>query len=228
MIGVMKSFLFSNSEDRKRRFVCLFLFFCFFSLIATIPFSYAQTLDEVVASVEKHYQHVPDLTAKVTQKNILKALGKTQIYEGTLQIKKPGKLKLEYKNGQVIVVNGADALIYTPKSRQVVKKTFSDFQQMNIPVAFLLGAAHIRDDFKPRQPDSKKPRAFELVPKKQGAVMKKLNLEVTETGRIVKLTILDKSGNATELTFNDVNEGVGLNDAVFEFTPPKGTNIIEQ
>ena len=138
-----------------------------------------------------------DLVAKVSQKNFLKNLGKTQTFDGTLQIKKPGKLRLEYTNGQLILVDGKSALFYSKKSEQVIKKTFTDFEHMNIPVAFLLGAAHIRDDFEVLQPDPKLPGKLELMPRKPGAAMTKLELDADANGRITALVIYDRSGNIT-------------------------------
>ncbi len=200
----------------------------FFSAFIAIHPAHAQTVQDVVAAVESHYSEVTDLTAKVTQRNFLKSVGKTQRFEGTLWIKKPGKLRLDYTNGQVILVNGKAALFYSKKSEQVIRKTFTDFEHMNIPVAFLLGAAHIRDDFDVLQPDPKSPRSFELLPRKQGAAMKKLSLQTDDTGRIMGLTIFDKSGNTTEIVFSDVQEGAPIDDKLFVFKAPKGTEIIEQ
>ncbi len=203
-----------------------------FSLVFTAPTAVrpasAQTVGEAIAAVEKHYQDVSDLSAKVTQKNFLKALDKTQTFEGTLLIRKPGKLRLEFTNGQLILIDGKAALFYSKKSSQVIKKTFSDFESMNIPVAFLLGAAHIRDDFDVLQPDPKAPRSLELIPKKSGAAMKNLGLESDDSGRITRLTIFDRSGNVTEIIFTAERENEGLGDKLFTFKPPKGTEIIEQ
>jgi hypothetical protein len=42
---------------------------------------------------------------------------------------------------------------------------------MNIPVAFLLGASHIRDDFDVLQPGPQAPGLLELVPRKPKAAM---------------------------------------------------------
>src|SRR5512140_642062 len=119
--------------------------------------AWSQTAQEAVTAVEDHYRGVNELTARVTQTNRLKALGKTQTFEAALSIKKPGKLRLDYTNGQIILVDGKTALFYSKKSGQLVKKAFTDVEQMNIPVAFLLGAAHIRDDFDVLQPDPKAP-----------------------------------------------------------------------
>jgi outer membrane lipoprotein carrier protein len=189
---------------------------------------YAQTVQEVIAAVENHYRDLTDLTAGMTQKNNLKSVGRTQTFDGALKIKKPGMLRLDYTNGQVILVDGRVALFYSKKSQQVIKKTFTDIEHMNIPVAFLLGAAHIRDDFDVLQPDPKAPRDLELLPKKTGAAMKKIGLHTDADGRIVAMTIFDKSGNTTEMTFTDMHEGTGIDERQFHFTAPKGTEIIEQ
>jgi len=188
----------------------------------------AQTVQDVVAGVEDHYRELVDLTARVVQKNDLRSVGRKQIFDGLLWIKKPGKLRLEYTNGQLILVDGKAALFYSRKSEQAVRKTFTDFEHMNIPVAFLLGAAHIRDDFDVTQPDPGMPRMLELLPKKPGAAMKKLVLRTDEAGRIVGMTIFDKSGNTTEITLSDAREGAGVDDKQFVFKAPKGTEIIEQ
>ncbi len=193
-----------------------------------MPPAAAQSVEEAVLAVENHYRELIDLTAKVVQKNHLKSLDKTQTFEAVLWIKKPGRLRLDYTNGQVILVDGKAALFYSLKSEQVVKKTFSDIEQMNIPVAFLLGAAHIRDDFEVRQPDPTAPRRLELVPKKTGAAMKKLILGSDDAGRIASLDILDKTGNRTEIIFSDMREGAGIDDKRFVFKAPKGTEVIEQ
>jgi outer membrane lipoprotein carrier protein len=211
---------------RRFRLVAIALVMLF-TVYAAIKQAHAQTAQDVVASVENHFRDLADLTSKVTQKNVLKSIGKTQKYEGTLFIKKPGKLRLEYSNGQLILIDGKAALLYSKKNEQVIKKTFTDFEHMNIPVVFLLGAAHIRDDFDVQQADAKKPRELELLPRKPGAAMKKMRLRVDDAGRIMELMIFDRSGNTTTITFTDIREGTGVDDQRFIFKAPKGTEIIE-
>jgi outer membrane lipoprotein carrier protein len=214
------------SAGKKLLFVAIP--FLMFSLVSTArqPAD-AQTIHDAAVDVENHYRDLVDLTAKVVQKNDLKSIGKTQTYEGTLYIKKPGKLRLDYSNGQIILVDGKAALFYSKKSEQLIKKTFTDFEHMNIPVAFLLGAAHIRDDFDVLQADPKTPRDLELLPRKPGAAMKKMRLHVDDAGRILDLTIFDRSGNTTTITFTDIREGARVDDQRFVFKAPKGTEIIE-
>jgi len=203
------------------------LTFLFFGVAAAEVLS-EKSAQDIVAIVENHYRLVNNITAKVVQNNFLRSIGKTQKFEGRLWIKKPGKLRLDYTNGQTILIDGNDALFYSKKSEQVIKKSFIDFQHMNIPVAFLLGAANIRDDFDVSQLDSKTPRLMELLPKLSGAAMKKLRVMTDENGRITSLTIFDKAGNVTDIAFHDIQEGDKIDEQVFALKPPKGTEVIEQ
>lgn len=223
---MMRNFLGKRIVDSINAKFFLAFLLLFFTPSAVNTF--AQTVNEAVQALEKHYQDLGDLKAKVIQKNHLASLGKTQVFEGTLSIKKPGKLRLEYTNGQLILIDGKSALFYSKKSEQVIKKTFTDFEHMNIPVAFLLGAGHIRDDFEVLQPDPKRPYQLELIPKKPGAAMKKLTITCDNAARITQLAIDDKSGNVTEIQFSEIREGTGVDDKVFTFKIPKGTEIIEQ
>ncbi|HYA87162.1 MAG TPA: outer membrane lipoprotein carrier protein LolA [Nitrospirota bacterium] len=213
--------------SKRLIFFALIIFFFSALTFAGRP-ARAQTGQEVVSRVENHYSNVPSLTAKVTQKNLLKAIGKTQTFEGAIWMRKPGKIRIDYTNGQMIMVDGKTALFYSKKSDQVIRKTFADVQQMNVPVTFLLGAAHMSDDFDVLQPDPKSPLSLELLPKKPGAAMKKLNLVTDETGRISNITIFDKSGNTAEIILSEVQEGASVDDRLFSFKVPKGTEIIEQ
>lgn len=184
--------------------------------------------DEAVEAVEAHYRDLVDLTAAVVQKNFLKSVEKTQAFKGTLSIKKPGKLRLEYTNGQVIVVDGKEAWFYSKKSSQAIRRTFKDFEQANIPVAFLLGAGAIRREFEVSRPEAGDPRVLDLKPRKTGAAMKKLRLYTNDSGRITRMIVYDRSGNTSDIVFSDVKEGVGLEDTPFRFKVPKGTEVIEQ
>lgn len=183
---------------------------------------------DAVQAVEAHYREIVDLTAKVVQKNFLRSVEKTQRFEGSLAIKRPGKLRLEYTNGQVIVVDGKEAWFYSKKSSQAIRRTFKDFEQANIPVAFLLGAGAIRQDFDVSVPEADKPRMLDLVPKKPGAAMKKLRLHADENGRISRMIVYDRSGNTSDVQFSDVKEDANIDDGQFRFKVPKGTEVIEQ
>ncbi len=187
------------------------------------------TKDQVLASVEDHYSRLTDLTAKVVQQNYLKSVDKRQRFEGTLTIKKPGRLRLAYTDGQLVVIDHREIWIYSRANAQAIRRTFRDFEQANIPVAFLLGAGSIRKDFEVTLVPADIPvSVLDLVPRKRGAAMKKLRLLVDNSGSITRMIIFDRSGNMTDILFAGVKENTGVPDSLFRFKAPKGTEIIEQ
>lgn len=186
-------------------------------------------MTDTVRLIETHYRDLADLTAQVVQKNYLKTIDKTQTFEGTLKIKRPGKLRLEYTNGQVIVIDGKEAWFYSKKSEQAIRRTFKDFEQANIPVAFLLGAANVRDDFNVvERKEGAIRHALDLTPKRTNAAMTRIELVCDDAGRISAMVVHDRSGNTSTIAFSDVRENTGLNDGLFRFKVPKGTEVIEQ
>ncbi|MDA8099095.1 MAG: outer membrane lipoprotein chaperone LolA [Nitrospiraceae bacterium] len=201
-----------------------------FGAEATAPSASVTAPDtaDPVGRIEAHYRALTDLQATVVQKNYLKPVDKTQTFDGVLFIKRPGKLRLEYTNGQVIVIDGKEAWFYSRKSEQAIRRTFKDFEQANIPVAFLLGAADMRREFEISFPDAAKPLTLDLKPKKKGAAMKKIEIDADQTGSILRMMIYDRSENTSEILFKDIREGVGVDDKLFRFKVPKGTEVIEQ
>jgi len=188
------------------------------------------TATDLAGLIEGHYRDLADLTARIVQKNYIKSVNKTQTFEGTLAIKRPGRLRLEFTNGQIIVIDGKEAWFYSKKSEQAIRRTFRDFEHANIPVAFLLGASEIRQEFDVQAPEAGAPQAaLDLLPKKRsGTTMKKLRLHADESGRLTRMVITHRSGDTTDIQFTDVQEGTGLDDARFQFRVPKGTEVIEQ
>ena len=184
--------------------------------------------DTVIQGIEDHYRELRTLKAAVVQKNLFKSIGKTKTFKGTLFIKKPGKLRLDYTNGQRIVIDGSTVWFYSRTSEQVIRRTFTDFEHANIPVAFLLGAATIRNDFDVIQPQAQDACLLDLIPKKPGAIMKKISIRSDNAGRITEMKIFDTSGNISTIQFTDVQEGMELAEKLFRFSVPKGTEIIDQ
>jgi outer membrane lipoprotein carrier protein len=186
------------------------------------------TKEELVRAIEVHYSGLTDLTAKVVQKNFLKSVGKTQQFEGKLWIKRPGKLRLEYSNGQIVVIDGKEVWFYSRANSQAIRRTFEDFEQANIPVAFLLGAGAIQRDFDVSLLESEQGDFLQLVPKKREAAMSRIRLLADNAGRITRMIIIDRSGNRSDVVFADVHENTGIGDSIFRFKAPKGTEVIEQ
>src|SRR5256886_14473714 len=80
----------------------------------------AQTLEDVVRDVETAYGRMTDLRAEFTQTAFNKSLNQTIPAQGTVYLKKGGKLRWEYTEPtpQEIVSDGKKLWVYTPRSEE--------------------------------------------------------------------------------------------------------------
>lgn len=81
----------------------------------------AQTLEDVVRDLEDAYSRMTDLRADFTQTAFNKSLNQTIPAQGSVYLKKGGKLRWEYKEPtpQEIVSDGKKLWVYTPVLNQV-------------------------------------------------------------------------------------------------------------
>src|SRR3970040_2891804 len=93
-----------------------------FSRLAPAPpvAAAAQTLDDVVRSLETVYARVLDLRADFSQQAFNKSLDQTIPARGTVYLKRGGKLRWEYTEPtpQQIVSDGKKLWVYTPALNQ--------------------------------------------------------------------------------------------------------------
>src|SRR5437588_10891477 len=81
----------------------------------------AQTLEDVVRDVQTAYGRMTDLRAEFSQSAFNKSLNQTIPAQGTVYLKKGGKLRWEYREPtpQEIVSDGATLWVYTRTLNQV-------------------------------------------------------------------------------------------------------------
>src|SRR3990167_3524770 len=91
------------------------------ALLLGAPAIRAQTLDDVVRDLEAVYSRMTDLKAEFSQTAFNKSLNQTIPAQGTVWLKRGGKLRWEYTEPtpQQIVSDGRKLWVYTPALNQV-------------------------------------------------------------------------------------------------------------
>jgi outer membrane lipoprotein carrier protein len=205
------------------------------AVITTLPtLATGQELDQVVAGVEATYGKINDLRAEFTQTAYNRSLGQDIKAEGTVYLKKGGKMRWDYKSPspQQIVSDGTSLWVYTPELNQVNKG--------NAPKAlagpagsFLAGLGRVRNEFSVRflNPASKVDASgrpvIDLAPKNPTPLLTRLVLHVDPKDYVVRQAVLyDQAQNTVTMTFNKVTINPGLADSLFVFTPPPGAAVV--
>lgn len=196
----------------------------------------AQTpdLDALVNGLESTYGKMNDLKADFTQVAKNRSLGQDVKAEGTVYLKKGGKMRWEYKSPspQQIVSDGTYLWVYTPELNQVNKGDAP--KALAGPAgSFLQGLGKVREEFTVRflNPANKTDGAgrpvLDLTPKKPTPLLTRLVLTLDPKDYVVREAVLyDQLQNTVTMSFNRVVINSVLSDTLFAFTPPKGAAVV--
>ena len=192
---------------------------------------FAETIDEIVNKVQETYDNAQDLEATFIQESFIKMMNKVEKSEGKVYIKKPGKMRWDYKKPkkQEIVIEGGIIWIYQPEQRQVMKAPFSNDPRNRTPVSFLYGVGRLKDDFEIKLSKGSSNYIMALTPKGAKGNIEKIFLEVDSNDYTIQsFSLFDIYGNKTTITFKDIKVNKGLKDSLFHFKVPEGVRVIEQ
>jgi outer membrane lipoprotein carrier protein len=193
----------------------------------------ALTLDEVVAGLESTYRKIDDLRAEFVQNAYNQSLGESIRAEGVVYLKKPGKMRWEYRNPspQRIVSDGKGLWVYTPELNQV--NTGEAPRALAGPAgSFLAGLGQLRETFdvrflNPLKVDDAGNPVLDLRPKRPEPVLTRLIITVDRKEFLVRKAVLyDQFDNTVTMQFTKVSVNSGLADKLFTFTPPKGAAVV--
>jgi outer membrane lipoprotein carrier protein len=192
------------------------------------------TVDDAVRGIESAYGKLTDLKAEFSQSSFNKSLNSTIPAQGTVYLKKGGKLRWEYTEPtkQEIVSDGKTLWVYTPSLNQV--NTGPAPEALAGPAgSFLAGLGRLREHFNvrflnPAQPvDGEGHAVLDLTPKQPLPTLTRLVLAFDpRTWEVRKATVYDQFENTVTMRFTKLAINGGLPDRLFSFVPPPGVATV--
>src|SRR5205809_6647707 len=108
----------------------------------------AEVLDvhALARAVDEHYNRLRTLQAEFTE--IYRGSGIERTESGTLWLKKPGKMRWEYRSPRekLFLSDSKDAWFYLPCDRQARKSEAKKLEDLRSPLAFLLGKTRLEKE----------------------------------------------------------------------------------
>ncbi len=186
---------------------------------------------DVAGALQRKYDGIKDFTASFTQIYEGGVLRRKASESGTVSVKKPGKMRWDYTSPEkkLFVSDGQTMFLYFPNEKQVMKNAVPDQDQATSAVLFLMGKGNITRDFNVRWAEGGSDTTYRLRLDPKTRQTEYDWLEITadrESLRIVGLTAADAQGGRSSFTFSNFKENVGLADKMFQFTIPRGTEVI--
>jgi chaperone LolA len=193
--------------------------------------------DEVAANVDKIFVPVRLFRARFNQSYTAKIHGTRKKSKGVLYVKKPGKLSLSYHepNKNRAVSDGTTLKVYEHDNKQMFVKKVRNTEYPGA-FSFILGKG-LRQSFKFRFHKTSKWEGGPVLigtPITPNPGYKQVLFYIDEDllnkghlGAIRRVLVIDAQGNRNRFDFVHAEEPKHIPDKWFEFTPPKGTEIIK-
>jgi outer membrane lipoprotein carrier protein len=182
----------------------------------------------LVRKVEERHGRAADLVARFSQSYRSGLLGREIVERGVVSIKRPGRMRWEYKDpeAKLFVSDGRTFYFYVPADRQVVVSE-QDVER-SLAGRLLSGKGGLLEEFDAslEEPLEEGVLRIKLVPRREQAEVERAFLDVEPSGRIRSILLEDVQGNRTRFRFEGVRENTGVPDKLFRFEVPAGVEVI--
>ncbi|HLB92695.1 MAG TPA: outer membrane lipoprotein chaperone LolA [Terriglobales bacterium] len=190
-------------------------------------------IHQLARAVDDHYNHLRSLESDFTE--TYRGAGPDRVESGTLWLKKPRKMRWEYRSPKekLFVSDGELVWFYLPAEKQLRKTTLRKLDDLRSPLAFLLGKTKLESeltglskvlDQSPSQPGNTLLRG---IPRNAVGQVSEVQIEITPLHQISRILLIDADGATTEFRFAGWKENSEMSDTRFQFTPPPGVETVE-
>lgn len=146
--------------------------------------------------------------------------------EGEMALLRPGKFRWEttQPQQQLVIANGSTVWIYDKDLDQVTKQKQQNDNRLSPALLLSANDQRLLQNFNVTQAKSDD---FLLKPKKNSdALFARLMLQFNQ-GKLQGMKMEDKLGQTTLITFSHSKINLPLTEQTFQFTPPKGVDVID-
>jgi outer membrane lipoprotein carrier protein len=190
-------------------------------------------IHQFAQAVDEHYNHLRSLQSDFTE--IYRGDGAERVESGTLWLKKPRKMRWEYRSPKekLFISDGQAVWFYLPAEKQLRKTSLKKLDDLRSPLAFLLGKTKLENELRglskavDQSPLSSGDTVLRGVPQAVGGQLSEVLLEITPSDQIVRIVLVEPDGATTEFRFAGWKENLELRDGQFQFIPPPGVETVE-
>ncbi|MGH9498217.1 MAG: outer membrane lipoprotein chaperone LolA [Terriglobales bacterium] len=201
--------------------------------VAISTASSAPTIHSIASAVDSRYNHLQTLQTDFTE--IYRGAGMERTESGTLWLKKPGKMRWQYRSPRekLFVSDGKHAWFYVPGEPQVRRTPVGQIDDLRSPLAFLLGKTKLEKELSGLSlaPDVAPLTAGDVVlrgvPRTMADRVSQVLIEVTPSNWIDRIILEETDGSSTEFRFRGQAEDVRIDDRNFRFKAPPGVEVID-
>lgn len=186
---------------------------------------------QVASALQAKYDQVRDFSADFEHGYEGGILKRNLTERGVVQVKKPGKMRWDYRAPQkkLFVSDGREMYLYEVEPNQVTIFTVPDEDQAATAVLFLAGKGNLTRDFTVTYGEGGTDDTYVLKLQPRAPERDYDWLQVTvdrKSLQIRALSAADSQGGRSTFRFSNIRENVGMADKTFTFRIPRGADVI--
>ncbi|MBM5570238.1 MULTISPECIES: outer membrane lipoprotein chaperone LolA [Deefgea] len=196
----------------------------FASMLLTSPTVFASNVAKLQQQLSETKTLQANFTQQVSGKN-----NKIQSSAGQVSLVRPGKFRWVYSKPypQEIVSDGKQVWLYDIDLAQVTIKPVGKALDAS-PAAVLAGNNKLDTSFNTAELPNKDGLYWvELTPKQKESSFARIRIGFNEN-TLSRMELDDQFGQTTQIQFTQLIRNKAIEDKVFTFTPPAGTDIIRE
>ena len=189
---------------------------------------------DILKRMEEAGKGLVALQADFRQERTYALFGEKRASSGTIRYKRPGMMRWEYREPDrtAIYLKGGRAVLYVPDIRQAQRISLArDRKTESLLIGFGNTAEEIRRNFDVRASTSPEGMpVLDLVPTSTELAAHFLKLRLVldpKRWTPVRSERFEHGGDTTVFTFSNVNTDAPLEDEIFDFKIPPGTEVVE-
>ena len=202
----------------------------FATILSVTP---APSVHSIASAVDRRYNHLQTLQTDFTE--IYRGAGMERTESGTLWLKKPGKMRWQYRSPRekLFVSDGKSAWFYVPGEPQVRRTPVRQLDDLRSPLAFLLGKTKLEKELSGLSvaPDVTPLTSGNVVlrgvPRALADQVNQVLIEVTPASWIDRIILEETDGSSTEFRFHGQTEDGKMDDQSFRFAVPPGVEVMD-
>ena len=188
---------------------------------------------DIARRTDEHYNNLKTFKTDFTE--IYQGPGISRTESGTLWLKKPGRMRWEYRQPRekLFLTDSHTAFFYVPGDRQARKTPLKNLDDIRSPLRYLLGKTKLEKELEALSlaPDLTPVKAGDSVlrgvPKAMKDRVSEVILEISPSFQIDRIVIREVDGTTTDFRFSNTVENIPVEDSLFRFQPPAGIEVIE-
>lgn len=198
-----------------------------FSMFVIVLQAFAIDMDEIINKTIEKYENLNSFYAEFNQILCDEVSGTCSNFEGKIYFLRPNFFRMEMESPKQIYVGDSVSLwVYLPEKNRAIRQSLGQMPFQINPDIFL-------KDYEKRfnaelTDEDKNSVQITLTPKDKTDIYKKIIIKILKGKfEIAAITIIDEIGSESKFNFDKIEINKKISKKLFDFNPPKGTQIDE-